>query len=72
MRDYGRITVCAQADAEKKRHCTTGEAINVGRRMRAKTILLTHFSGRYPKLPIITDDFAGGDVALAHDHLEFR
>ena len=37
-----------QADAECKRHCTTSEAVTVGVRMRAKHIVLTHFSQRYP------------------------
>jgi ribonuclease Z len=33
-------------DAIKKRHSTIGEAINIGGRMNAKNILLTHFSQR--------------------------
>ena len=37
-----------QSDAECKRHCTTSEAVTVGVRMRAKHIVLTHFSQRYP------------------------
>ena len=37
-----------QSDAECKRHCTTSEAVEVGVRMRAKHIVLTHFSQRYP------------------------
>jgi ribonuclease BN (tRNA processing enzyme) len=37
-----------QSDAECKRHCTTSEAVAVGVRMRAKHIVLTHFSQRYP------------------------
>ena len=37
------------ADAIQKRHCTTGEALQVGREMNAKNIVLTHFSQRYPK-----------------------
>ncbi|OQR89068.1 zinc phosphodiesterase [Achlya hypogyna] len=38
-------------DAIKKKHSTVGEAITVGRDMRARTVLLTHFSQRYPTLP---------------------
>ncbi|KAG8949139.1 hypothetical protein FRC00_008236 [Tulasnella sp. 408] len=34
-----------------KAHSTAGQAIDVGRRMNAKNILLTHFSQRYPKMP---------------------
>jgi ribonuclease Z len=39
------------AEAKHKNHSTTGEAIEVARRCSAKTVLLTHFSQRYPKLP---------------------
>jgi hypothetical protein len=35
-------------DAVTKRHCTTSEAAEVARRMRAKHTVLTHFSQRYP------------------------
>jgi ribonuclease Z len=38
-------------EAVLKRHSTVGEALQVGKRMRAKTILLTHFSQRYPRIP---------------------
>ncbi|CAA7269249.1 unnamed protein product [Cyclocybe aegerita] len=44
----------ADFDAEmaiKKGHSTMGQAIEIGKRMNAKNILLTHFSARYPKLP---------------------
>lgn len=33
-----------------KRHSTTAEALEVGRRMQARAILLTHFSQRYQKI----------------------
>lgn len=33
-----------------KKHSTTGEAIQIGRQMRARAILLTHFSQRYQKI----------------------
>ncbi|KAN0065944.1 hypothetical protein ACQY0O_001078 [Thecaphora frezii] len=38
------------AMAKAKGHSTFGEAVDVGRYMRAKNLLLTHFSQRYPKL----------------------
>ena len=38
---------CRAADASKKKHCTTSEAAAVGRRMRARHTVLTHFSQRY-------------------------
>jgi ribonuclease Z len=37
-------------DAIDRRHSTTGEAIEMAKRMRAKELLLTHFSQRYPKV----------------------
>ncbi|KAH8433549.1 uncharacterized protein LDX57_011184 [Aspergillus melleus] len=33
-----------------KKHCTAAEALEVGRRMKAKSIILTHFSQRYQKV----------------------
>ena len=38
-------------DAVAKKHCTVSEAIDVGRRMDAHRIILTHFSQRYPTIP---------------------
>lgn len=40
-----------EAEASLKRHCTVGEAIDVARQMEASTLLLTHFSQRYPNIP---------------------
>ena len=34
-----------------KKHSTVGEALEIGKNMRAKAVVLTHFSQRYPKLP---------------------
>ncbi|TYZ60702.1 hypothetical protein PybrP1_004719 [[Pythium] brassicae (nom. inval.)] len=39
------------SDAVSKRHSTVGEALEVARQMRAREVVLTHFSQRYPKLP---------------------
>lgn len=39
-----------QGMAMAKKHSTMAEALEVGRRMRARTILLTHFSQRYQKI----------------------
>ncbi|KAJ3212665.1 Zinc phosphodiesterase ELAC protein 2 [Entophlyctis luteolus] len=44
------------AEALEKNHCTTGEAIDIGLRMNAKNLLLTHFSQRYPKLPKLSTE----------------
>ncbi|KAL0960609.1 hypothetical protein HGRIS_005641 [Hohenbuehelia grisea] len=37
--------------ARRKAHSTFGQAIDIGKRMNAQNILLTHFSARYPKMP---------------------
>ncbi|KAK3302573.1 uncharacterized protein B0T15DRAFT_310298 [Chaetomium strumarium] len=42
-------------DAHAKKHSTLSDAIRVGREMQARRILLTHFSQRYPKLPVIDE-----------------
>ncbi|KAI1422032.1 hypothetical protein F5Y12DRAFT_656513 [Xylaria sp. FL1777] len=46
-----------QGDAIAKKHSTISEAIDVGRRMGARRILLTHFSQRYQKIPSMEEDF---------------
>jgi ribonuclease Z len=44
------------ADAKKKKHSTVAGAIDVGQRMNAKHLILTHFSQRYPKLPVLRNE----------------
>lgn len=50
-------------DARTKKHSTTGEAIGVGMAMGARRILLTHFSQRYQKLPVMSK-IQGLDIKL--------
>ncbi len=45
-----------RGDAIAKKHCTMSEAIDVGRRMGARRIVLTHFSQRYQKIPVFEDE----------------
>ncbi|EME48227.1 hypothetical protein DOTSEDRAFT_97728, partial [Dothistroma septosporum NZE10] len=65
-KDFARIgqgsTVCIheatfddelQGDAEAKNHSTTSEALDIAQRMRAKACVLTHFSQRYQKVPVL-------------------
>ncbi|OJD25287.1 hypothetical protein ACJ73_03343 [Blastomyces percursus] len=40
-------------DAKAKRHSTCGEALRVAERMRARNVILTHFSQRYTHKPTI-------------------
>ena len=44
-----------RGDAEAKKHSTTSEAIGVGMAMGARRIILTHFSQRYQKIPVMED-----------------
>ncbi|EFX00153.1 tRNA processing endoribonuclease [Grosmannia clavigera kw1407] len=66
-------------EAAAKKHSTMGEALAVGRRMAARRVLLTHFSQRYPKIPVFGADGDGdGDptpdmhVLVAFDHMRVR
>ncbi|KAG6839604.1 hypothetical protein C0991_000997 [Blastosporella zonata] len=63
--------------AAQKAHSTFGQALDIGRRMRAQHVLLTHFSARYPKMPPSAFQRPrNGDfrpvVALAFDHANFK
>ncbi|KAI8932764.1 hypothetical protein NX059_010254 [Plenodomus lindquistii] len=42
-----------QGDARAKKHSTTSEAIGIGSQMEAKAVVLTHFSQRYQKMPVL-------------------
>ncbi|KAL7748763.1 hypothetical protein RI367_005918 [Sorochytrium milnesiophthora] len=59
------------AEALAKRHCTTGEAVDVFERMRAKKLLLTHFSQRYPRMPNIRHANHPENIAIGFDFLTF-
>lgn len=41
--------------AAQMRHCTMGQAIEVGKKMNAKHTILWHFSQRYAKIPFRQD-----------------
>jgi len=42
-----------QKEAMAKKHSTTSEALRVGAEMRARSVILTHFSQRYQKIPVL-------------------
>ncbi|KAJ4373378.1 hypothetical protein N0V83_003673 [Neocucurbitaria cava] len=42
-----------QGDAKAKKHSTTSEALGIGARMNATAVVLTHFSQRYQKIPVL-------------------
>jgi ribonuclease Z len=58
--------------AAKKGHSTFGQAIDVGKRMNAKYIILNHFSQRYPKAPNLELDAAGPSVSISFDFMSLR
>lgn len=49
-------------DAMAKQHSTIGEALGVASAMRAKNVILTHFSQRYQKLPELRSIKSVGQV----------
>lgn len=57
-------------EALAKKHSTVAEALEVGRQMEADKILLTHFSQRYPKLPIVEN--TGQTVLCAFDLMRVK
>lgn len=53
-------------DARTKKHSTMSEALRVARDMRARRVLLTHFSQRYPKIANVYANKSGeGEEAVA-------
>lgn len=58
-------------DALNKKHSTTNEAIDVGRRMGAQFTILTHFSQRFAKIPYFTEEF-DDKVGFAFDNLTLK
>ncbi|CAG9817803.1 unnamed protein product [Phaedon cochleariae] len=56
-------------EAVVKMHSTTSQAIEVGRKMAAKHVILTHFSQRYAKLPRYNDNFSE-NVGIAFDNMQ--
>ncbi|KAI0674372.1 hypothetical protein C8Q78DRAFT_967526 [Trametes maxima] len=61
--------------AREKAHSTSAQAIDVGRRMNAEKLLLTHFSARYPGMPPRRRE-DGGDgsplIGMAFDYARIR
>ncbi|KAL6768056.1 hypothetical protein ACKKBF_B37600 [Auxenochlorella protothecoides x Auxenochlorella symbiontica] len=53
-------------EALAKNHCTTSEAVDTAAAAGAYRTVLTHFSQRYPKIPVIDANFQGS-VGIAFD-----
>lgn len=55
-------------DAKQKRHSTVSQALDIGARMKARHVILTHFSQRYSKVPLI--DHLPSNVIIAFDNMK--
>lgn len=55
-------------EARMKMHSTVSEAIEVGRKMDARFVILTHFSQRYAKIPLLQQNYK--NVAVGFDNME--
>jgi ribonuclease Z len=62
-----------QSDAYAKKHSTTAEALAIGKKMKARRILLTHFSQRYQKIPVMDSHGGKDQVAIvAFDYMRVK
>ena len=52
-----------------KRHSTLSQAIQTGKDAHATFTVLTHFSQRYPKIPVFANELS--NVAFAFDYMSF-
>ncbi|XP_067164290.1 zinc phosphodiesterase ELAC protein 2 isoform X2 [Apteryx mantelli] len=60
-----------EKEAIEKTHSTTSQAIQIGMKMNAEFIMLNHFSQRYAKIPLFSEDFSE-KVGIAFDHMRVR
>eukprot|EP00794_Sanderia_malayensis_P008752 gene8751-9687_t len=58
-----------EEEAKEKHHSTFGQAMDIAAQMNAKNLLLTHFSQRYAKLPVMKNQTP---VGIAFDHMEIH
>ena len=60
-----------EGDAVAKKHSTTADALWVAKKMGARRILLTHFSQRYQKIPVM--DNSDDQIAIvAFDYMRCK
>ncbi|XP_070703624.1 zinc phosphodiesterase ELAC protein 2 [Pempheris klunzingeri] len=60
-----------EEEAVDKRHSTTSQAISIGMKMNAEFIMLNHFSQRYAKIPLFSEDFTDR-VGISFDHMRIH
>lgn len=61
-----------QGDAIAKKHSTTSEAMNIGKAMGARRILLTHFSQRYQKIPVMDSEVTDQVAIITFDYMRVK
>ncbi|KAF2740839.1 hypothetical protein EJ04DRAFT_455244 [Polyplosphaeria fusca] len=59
-----------KSDAIAKKHSTTSEALGIGAKMNAKAVVLTHFSQRYQKIPVLQTVDGEDDVLVGPNGAE--
>lgn len=61
-------------EARAKNHSTTAEALKSAQLMNVQNVILTHFSQRYPKIPVISEHQSNQNVVFAFDlmHVTMR
>jgi len=61
-----------RSDAIAKNHSTTSEALKVGQDMNARRILLTHFSQRYQKIPVLSENDKDQVAIVGFDYMRAK
>lgn len=63
-------------EAIKKLHSTTGQAIEISKKMQAKSTILTHFSQRYARMPRVSEEtekvFVTNNIGIAFDNMKVK
>jgi ribonuclease Z len=60
-----------RGDAVAKKHSTTAEALSIAKKMQARCVLLTHFSQRYQKFPVM-GEAEKQVVVVAFDYMRVK
>lgn len=70
----GTFGVGFHSEAQAKRHSTISAALDIGMQMNAKFTILTHFSQRYPIIPLLDDEKRHSDYpyGIAFDYMKVK
>uniref|UniRef100_A0A0N4ZYN2 ribonuclease Z n=1 Tax=Parastrongyloides trichosuri TaxID=131310 RepID=A0A0N4ZYN2_PARTI len=61
-----------EKEAFRKKHSTIKQAVTVGKEMNAKYTLLTHFSARYHKVPMLPEYLEENNAGIAFDLMRIK